>query len=54
MTTSTRSTRDWQQADSQHFLHPFTDHKSLSEKGSRIITREKASLRMRRIRRAGN
>jgi len=39
MTVPTRSTRDWQQADSQHFLHPFTDHKSLSAKGSRIISR---------------
>ena len=27
---SDRTTRDWQQADSQHFLHPFTDHKSLA------------------------
>jgi len=36
---SDRTTRDWQQADSQHFLHPFTDHKSLAAKGARVINR---------------
>src|SRR5512134_4102470 len=34
-----RSTRDWQAADSAHYLHPFSDYKSLAAKGSRIITR---------------
>ncbi|MBL0147888.1 MAG: aspartate aminotransferase family protein [Ideonella sp.] len=34
-----RSTKAWQQADADHFLHPFTDFKSLASKGSRIITR---------------
>jgi putrescine aminotransferase len=34
-----RSTSDWQRADAAHFLHPFTDFKSLAAKGSRIITR---------------
>ena len=29
----------WQQADREHFLHPFTDHKSLGERGTRVITR---------------
>jgi putrescine aminotransferase len=38
-TSSTRSTAQWQAADSAHFLHPFTDFKSLATKGSRIITR---------------
>ncbi len=33
-----RSTRDWQAADAAHFLHPFTDFKSLASKGSRVIT----------------
>ena len=33
------STRDIQVADSAHYLHPFTDHKSLSIKGARIITK---------------
>ena len=28
-----------QQADKQHFIHPFTDSKSLGEKGTRIIER---------------
>jgi putrescine---pyruvate transaminase len=35
----TRSTADWQAADAAHYLHPFTDFKSLANKGSRIITR---------------
>ena len=34
-----RSTREWQQADSKHFLHPFTDFGGLKQKGSRIITK---------------
>lgn len=34
-----RSREDWQELDKQHHLHPFTDHKSLHEKRSRIITR---------------
>jgi putrescine aminotransferase len=33
-----RSTQDWQRADAAHFLHPFTDFKSLAAKGSRVIT----------------
>ncbi|HEX7640499.1 MAG TPA: aspartate aminotransferase family protein [Burkholderiaceae bacterium] len=35
----TRDTRAWQQADSAHFLHPFTDHASLAGKGARVIER---------------
>ena len=38
-TATARSTAAWQAADSAHFLHPFTDFKSLSAKGSRIIER---------------
>jgi len=34
-----RSRAEWQELDRQHYLHPFTDHKDLSEKRSRIITR---------------
>ena len=34
-----RSKAEWQELDQQHYLHPFTDHKELSEKKSRIITR---------------
>ena len=33
------NTAEWQRLDSQHYLHPFTDHKALARKGSRIITR---------------
>ena len=34
-----RSRADWQELDKEHHLHPFTDHKSLHKKRSRIITR---------------
>ncbi len=34
-----RSREDWQELDKDHHLHPFTDHKALHEKRSRIITR---------------
>ncbi|MDX1498843.1 MAG: aspartate aminotransferase family protein [Woeseiaceae bacterium] len=34
-----RSTTEWQDLDSEHHLHPFTDHKDLHKKKSRIITR---------------
>jgi len=35
---ASRSTKEWQQADAAHFLHPFTDFAALAKKGSRIIT----------------
>ncbi|MDQ2779589.1 MAG: aspartate aminotransferase family protein [Pseudomonadota bacterium] len=34
-----RSTASWQKADAAHFLHPFTDHKDLSDRGVRVIQR---------------
>jgi putrescine---pyruvate transaminase len=34
-----RTTAQWQAADAAHYLHPFTDFKSLAAKGSRVITR---------------
>ena len=33
-----RTTRDWQQLDTAHYLHPFTDYKALAGKGARVIT----------------
>ena len=36
---TSRTTQEWQAADSAHYLHPFTDHKSLASKGSRVIER---------------
>ena len=33
------STAQYQELDSAHFLHPFTDHKQLHQKGARIIER---------------
>jgi len=33
------NTSDIQAIDSAHYMHPFTDHKSLSAKGARIITK---------------
>jgi len=38
-TPRTRTTAEWQAADSAHYLHPFTDFKGLASKGSRVITR---------------
>jgi putrescine---pyruvate transaminase len=37
-TGAQRSTQQWQAADAAHYLHPFTDFKSLAAKGSRVIT----------------
>ncbi len=34
-----RSTKAWQAADAAHYLHPFSDYKTLAAKGTRIITR---------------
>jgi len=34
-----RSRSEWQDIDRDHYLHPFTDHKDLREKKSRIIAR---------------
>ncbi|MBJ90683.1 MAG: aspartate aminotransferase family protein [Woeseia sp.] len=34
-----RSVTAWQELDLEHYLHPFTDHKDLGDKKSRIITR---------------
>ena len=36
-TSAARSTQEWQAADSAHYLHPFTDFKSLANKGSRRL-----------------
>jgi putrescine aminotransferase len=36
--TGNKLTRDWQNRDHRHYLHPFTDHKDLGNKGTRIIT----------------
>ena len=38
-TIEKRSRDDWQELDKDHYLHPFTDHKELHEKRSRIISR---------------
>ena len=37
--TTERATRDWQELDARHYLHPFTDFRALAAEGSRIITR---------------
>jgi putrescine aminotransferase len=34
-----RTGAEWQDLDRDHYLHPFTDHKDLGQKKSRIITR---------------
>ena len=33
------STAELQAMDTAHYLHPFTDHKELGERGTRIIER---------------
>jgi putrescine aminotransferase len=33
------TTQNWQQLDSRHHIHPFTDHAALAERGVRVITR---------------
>ena len=45
-----RATRDWQELDARHYLHPFTDFRSLAAEGSRVITRarRRVPLRLRR------
>ena len=37
--TKQHSTQEWQALDRRHFLHPFSNHKSLYKQGSRIITK---------------
>ena len=39
MNTMTDFTNTIQTIDSAHYMHPFTDHKGLAEKGARIITK---------------
>lgn len=40
MSATTRAaTNEIQALDSAHYMHPFTDHKSLASKGARVITR---------------
>ena len=34
-----RSSEEWQQLDAESHLHPFTDHKSLRKKRTRVISR---------------
>jgi putrescine aminotransferase len=36
---SQRSSAEWQRIDAAHYLHPFTDHRQLAAKGTRVITR---------------
>ena len=38
MSQQVRQTKEWQQADTDNYLHPFTNHKELSEKKAAIIT----------------
>ena len=39
MTEIARSTNDWQQADLDNYLHPFTDYKALLDDKALVITR---------------
>ena len=37
--TTAHTTAEWQALDAAHYLHPFTDHRSLAARGTRVITR---------------
>lgn len=39
--TLENTTQSWRDADRRHHLHPFTDHRQLRDKGTRVITRAK-------------
>ncbi|MBT7951893.1 MAG: aspartate aminotransferase family protein, partial [Gammaproteobacteria bacterium] len=39
MTETNRDTNDWQQADLDSYLHPFTDYKGLQKDKAKIIVR---------------
>ena len=39
MTEIARSTNEWQQADLDNYLHPFTDYKALLDAKALVITR---------------
>lgn len=39
LSASSRTTREWQQLDHAHQVHPFTDQKALHGRGVRVITR---------------
>jgi putrescine---pyruvate transaminase len=41
MSQQVRQTKEWQQADTDNYLHPFTNHKELSENKATIITQGK-------------
>ncbi len=43
MSAQPRTTREWQQLDSAHHVHPFTDQKALAKNGVRVITRADGS-----------
>ena len=43
MHISNRNTKQWQKIDSAHHIHPFTDHKQLSNTGTKIITSAKGN-----------
>jgi putrescine aminotransferase len=35
----TRSSDEWQRADNEHYLHPFTDYKSMRQAPARVVAR---------------
>ena len=39
-----KTQQHWQDLDSSHYLHPFTDHGQLSKKGSRVFTKARVSI----------
>tara|TARA_B100000029_G_C17602414_1_gene966278 strand:+ start:4014 stop:5393 length:1380 start_codon:yes stop_codon:yes gene_type:complete len=43
MHLSNRTTKHWQEIDSEYYLHPFTDYKQLNNEGSRIVISAKGN-----------
>lgn len=39
MSDAARTTQQWQELDRRHHVHPYTDHKALAARGTRVITR---------------
>ena len=43
MHISNRNTKQWQEIDTAHHLHPFTDYKNLSQEGTKVIVSAKGN-----------
>ena len=44
-----RGTRDWQELDSRHYMHPFTDFRALAAEGDEAKRAFAAMMTMKKI-----